>query len=157
MAKITTFLWFDREAEDAARFYCSLFTGAQMGGIQRFGKDAHGPEGKVMTASFTLFGQEFVALNGGPEYQHTPATSFLIQCADQTEIDRYWNALTEKGTALQCGWVTDRFGVTWQIVPAILFDLMNDPDAEKAGRVTQAMLKMVKLDIAELQRAYNGS
>jgi len=156
MSRFSTFLWFDDQAEQAAVFYTSLFKQAKLTDVVRYGKDNHGTEGNVMTVSFSLFGQEFVALNGGAVYQHTPATSFMVQCEDQGELDHYWNALCDGGTPLQCGWVTDRFGVTWQIVPKILFELMNDVDPQKSYRVTQAMLKMVKLDISELKRAYEG-
>lgn len=156
MSKIKTFLWFDNQAEQATSFYTALFRDAKVGEVTRYGKDNHGNEGSVMTASFTLFGNEFVALNGGAVYQHTPATSFMIQCEDQSELDHYWDALCEGGEPLQCGWVTDRFGITWQIVPKILFELMNDQDPQKAYRVTQAMLQMVRIDINELRRAYEG-
>jgi predicted 3-demethylubiquinone-9 3-methyltransferase (glyoxalase superfamily) len=156
MSKFTTFLWFDNQAEQAASFYTSLFKDANLGEVSRYGKDNHGKEGGVMTVSFSVFDHEFVALNGGPVYQHTPATSFMIQCEDQAELDRYWDALCEGGETMQCGWVTDRFGITWQIVPKILFELMNNTDPQKSYRVTQAMLKMVKLDINELRRAYRG-
>jgi len=156
MSRLKTFLWFDNQAEQAAAFYTSLFKEAKVDNIVRYGKDNHGAEGSVMTVSFSLFGQEFVALNGGSVYQHTPATSFMVVCEDQEELDHYWNALCDGGAPLQCGWVTDRFGVTWQIVPKILFELMNDVDPQKSYRVTQAMLKMIKLDIVELKRAYEG-
>lgn len=153
MAKLTTFLWFDHQAEQAASFYTSLFKGAKLGEVARYGKDNHGDEGSVMTVSFSLFGHEFVALNGGPIYEHTPATSFMIQCENQAELDQYWDALCDGGTTMQCGWVTDRFGITWQIVPKILFELMNHKDPQKAYRVTQAMLKMAKMDIETLLNA----
>lgn len=155
MAKITTFLWFDNQAAEAVDFYSSTFGDCQVGSMSFYGKDTHGKEGSVMTVSFTLFGQEFTALNGGPVFKLTPATSFLIQCNNQKEIDRYWEKLTDGGEEMQCGWVTDKFGVTWQIVPAVLFDMLNDKDPQKAYRVTQAMLKMVKLDIEELKQAYD--
>jgi len=156
MAKITTFLWFDHQAEEAVHFYSSTFMDCQIGSMSFYGKDNHGKEGSVMTVSFTLFGQEFTALNGGPVLKLSPATSFLIQCEDQQEIDRYWEKLSVGGSDMQCGWVTDKFGVTWQIVPEVLFDLLNDKDQQKAYRVTQAMLKMIKIDIAELKKAYAG-
>lgn len=155
MSKFSTCLWFDRQAEEAAKFYTGLFKDSSMGEILRYGKDSPGEEGAVLTVSFTLFGQEFTALNGGPEYHFSPAVSFMVKCADQAEIDRYWDALADGGEELQCGWVTDRFGVSWQITPAVLFDMLNDEDPQKAYRATQAMLKMVKLDIGELQRAFN--
>ncbi len=155
MSKFSTCLWFDRRAEEAAKFYTGLFKDSSMGEILRYGKDSPGEEGAVMTVSFTLFGQEFTALNGGPEFHFSPAVSFMVKCADQAEIDRYWDALADGGEELQCGWVTDRFGVSWQITPAVLFDMLNDKDPQKAYRATQAMLKMVKLDIGELQRAFD--
>jgi predicted 3-demethylubiquinone-9 3-methyltransferase (glyoxalase superfamily) len=156
MSEFSTFLWFDNQAEQAASFYTTLFRDAKMKEVSRYGQNNHSNEGSVMTVSFLLFGHEFVALNGGPVYQHTPATSFMIQCEDQAELDHYWDALCEGGETMQCGWVTDRFGVTWQIVPKIMFELMNDKDPQKAYRVTQAMLKMVKLDIEGLQNAYHN-
>ena len=156
MSKLNTFLWFDNHAEEAARFYTTLFKDSELGGIQRYGKDNHGNEGAVMTVSFTLFEQEFTALNGGPVYEHTPATSFMVRCDNQEEIDRYWDALSQGGSQMQCGWVTDKFGITWQIVPAILFSLLSDADPQKGYRVTQAMLKMVKFDINALKKAYDS-
>jgi predicted 3-demethylubiquinone-9 3-methyltransferase (glyoxalase superfamily) len=156
MSKIITFLWFDHEAEAAARFYQGIFSDFKMGEITRFGKDNHGVEGSVMSVNFTLFSQDFAALNGGPDFKPTPAISFLVQCEDQAEVDRYWNALSEGGEQMQCGWVTDKFGITWQITPEILFTLLSDPDPQKAYRTTQAMLKMIKIDIAGLLNAYNA-
>jgi predicted 3-demethylubiquinone-9 3-methyltransferase (glyoxalase superfamily) len=155
MNKISTFLWFENKAEDAVNFYSSLFGDCQIGSISYYGKDNHGKEGSVMTVSFTLFGQEFTAINGGPYLKLSPATSFLIRCEDQQEVDRYWEKLSDGGSDMQCGWVTDKFGVTWQIVPAILFDMLNDKDPQKAYRVTQAMLKMIKIEIKGLQKAYD--
>jgi predicted 3-demethylubiquinone-9 3-methyltransferase (glyoxalase superfamily) len=156
MNKLTTCLWFDHQAEEAVGFYATVFNDVSIGETLRYGKDSPGKEGEVLTISFTLSGQEFIALNGGTIYQLSPATSFLVKCKDQDEIDRYWETLSTGGSEMECGWVTDRFGVTWQIVPEILFDLVNDKDAQKAYRATQAMLKMVKLDIAKLQKAYDG-
>jgi predicted 3-demethylubiquinone-9 3-methyltransferase (glyoxalase superfamily) len=156
MSKLNTFLWFDNQAEDAANFYTSLFKDSQIGGVQRYGKDNTGVEGSVMTVSFTLFGQDFTALNGGSYFKLTPAISFLVRCENQEEIDRYWDALSQGGEQMQCGWVTDKFGVTWQIVPAILFEYLSDADAQKAYRVTQAMLKMIKFDIEALKQAYDN-
>jgi len=154
--KLTTCLWFDYQAEEAVRFYMTVFKDVVIGETLRYGKDAPGKEGEVLTVSFTLFGQEFIALNGGAVYQFTPATSFLVTCKEQEEIDRYWEALSTGGSEMECGWVTDRFGVTWQIVPEILFNMVNDKDPQKSYRATQAMLKMVKLDIAKLQQAYDN-
>jgi len=149
MQKITPFLWFDNQAEEAMNFYTSVFKNSKVGSVQRNG-------GSVMTASFTLDGLEFTALNGGPYYQLTPAVSFFIACQDQTEVDYYWDHLVEGGKALQCGWLTDRFGVSWQVVPEALGRLLGDPDSGRSGRAMQAMLKMTKLDVAELERAATG-
>jgi len=151
--KITPFLWFDQQAEEAMLFYTSVFKNSKIGEVQRYGEGGHGKAGSVMTASFELEGQPFTALNGGPYYTLTPAVSFFISCRDQSEVDHYWNHLVEGGKALQCGWLTDRFGVSWQVVPETLAALLNQTDKQAAGRVMQAMLKMVKLDIAELERA----
>jgi predicted 3-demethylubiquinone-9 3-methyltransferase (glyoxalase superfamily) len=156
MEKLTTCLWFDHQAEEAVRFYATVFKDALIGETLRYGKDTPGREGEVMTISFTLFRQEFIALNGGAVYQLSPATSFIVKCKDQEEIDSYWEPLSSGGNEMECGWVTDRFGVTWQIVPEVLFDMVNDKDPQKNYRVTQAMLKMVKLDIGKLQQAYDS-
>lgn len=153
MSKITPFLWFDQQAEQAMLFYTSIFKNSKVGEIQRYGEGSHGKAGSVMTASFELEGQPFTALNGGPYYTLTPAVSFFISCRDQAEVDHYWEHLVEGGKALQCGWLTDRFGVSWQVVPEALSRLLNQPDKSAAARVMQAMLKMVKLDIAALQAA----
>lgn len=156
MQKITPFFWFDHQAEEAARLYTSLLPDSHITGIARYTEGSRGQIGSVMTVSFTLQGQEFLALNGGPEFSFTPAISFVINCETQTEVDRIWNALSTGGQIEQCGWLRDKFGVSWQIVPTILGELMQDPDPEKGRRVTEAMLKMVKLDIEGLKRAYNG-
>jgi predicted 3-demethylubiquinone-9 3-methyltransferase (glyoxalase superfamily) len=156
MQKITPFLWFDDQAEEAAHFYTSIFKNSRIYGAARYGEDTPGPAGKVMTVSFELDGQQFTALNGGPVFQFTPAISFYVNCESQEEVDYYWNRLSEGGHEEQCGWLKDKYGVSWQIVPSVLGELMSDPDPEKSYRVTQAMLKMVKLDIAELRRAYEG-
>ena len=155
MQKITPFLWFENQAEEAANFYVSLFKHAKITGITRYGKGAPRPEGSVMTVSFQIEGQEFVALNGGPHYQFSPATSFVINCETQDEVDHFWHNLSAGGKPHQCGWLDDRFGVTWQIVPTILPKLLNDPDPEKSKRVMEAMLQLVKLDIDVLQKAYD--
>ncbi len=154
MQKITPFLWFNDQAEEAVNFYTSIFKNSKVGTVARFGEGGVGPKGKVMTASFELEGQEFVALNGGPHYSFTPAISFYVHCETQEEVDEFWEKLSVGGEKGQCGWLEDKFGVSWQIVPNILGELMGDADAGKAGKVTQAMLQMTKLDIAALKRAY---
>ena len=156
MQKITPFLWFDGKAEEAANFYTSIFDGSKIVTVTRYGEAGPGPKGSVMTAVFEICGQQFIALNGGPQYKFTGAVSFVVSCETQDEIDRYWDQLVEAGTPVQCGWLTDRFGLTWQIVPSSLGDMLQDKDAQKSRRVMQAMMPMIKLDIAELQRAYNG-
>lgn len=153
MPKITPFLWFDHQAEEAVAFYTSIFKNSKIGSISRYGDAGPRPAGSVMVVEFELDGQKFAALNGGPEYRFNPAISFYVSCESQSEVDYYWEKLTEGGTEVQCGWLTDKYGISWQIVPTILGQLLSDPDPEKAARVTQAMLQMVKLDIAELKRA----
>jgi predicted 3-demethylubiquinone-9 3-methyltransferase (glyoxalase superfamily) len=156
MQKITPFLWFDHQAEDAASLYISLFPDSKVTRVSRYGDGMPLPKGTVMSVTFELAGQEFTALNGGPAFKFTEAISFFVSCETQAEIDRLWSKLTEGGEPSQCGWLKDRFGLSWQIVPAVLGELIGDPDPEKAGRATQAMLKMGKLDIAELKRAHAG-
>jgi predicted 3-demethylubiquinone-9 3-methyltransferase (glyoxalase superfamily) len=156
MQNIVPFLWFDGKAEEAARFYVSLFPNSKIDDIGHYGDEGLAEEGSVMTVSFQLNGQEFMALNGGPEYSFTPAVSFMVSCETQAEVDHFWDKLVEGGKPVQCGWLTDKYGLSWQIVPTILGKLMSDPDREKAGRVTKAMLQMVKLDVDALQRAYDG-
>lgn len=157
MQKISPFLWFDAEAEQAAKFYVSLFKRSKITDVTRPRKEIAGKKkGSVMTVAFTLNGQSFVALNGGSQYAHSPAISFAVECGDQKEVDAVWRKLSRRGKPIQCGWITDRFGITWQIVPAGMAKLINGKDPEKARRATEAMLKMVKLDLAELQRAYDG-
>jgi predicted 3-demethylubiquinone-9 3-methyltransferase (glyoxalase superfamily) len=157
--KIVSNLWFDRNAEEAIKFYVSVFKNSSIGRITHYGKEGfeiHGmPEGTVLTIDFKLEGQEFTALNGGPHFKFNEAVSFLVNCETQEEIDYYWNKLTEGGdkNSQQCGWLKDTFGLSWQIVPAMLADLMQDKDKGKAGRVMTAMLKMKKLDIAALKAA----
>jgi predicted 3-demethylubiquinone-9 3-methyltransferase (glyoxalase superfamily) len=153
MGKITPWLWFDTEAEDAARFYTSLFPGSSIGQITRYGSAGPRPEGMVMTVSFELDGQPLVALNGGPEFRPSEAFSLQIDCEDQAEVDRYWSALAEGGEEGPCGWLKDKFGLSWQVVPRALPRLLMDPDREKAQRVVQAMLGMKKIEVAELERA----
>jgi predicted 3-demethylubiquinone-9 3-methyltransferase (glyoxalase superfamily) len=156
MQKITPFFWFDDQAEEAAIFYTSIFKNSKIGSISRYGEGAPGPKGKVMTATFQLAGQEFMALNGGPVFAFSPAISFFVNCETQEEVDDYWGKLSEGGEEGQCGWLKDKYGVSWQIVPTALGELLNDKDAEKSGRVMQAMLKMGKIDVAGLKRAYAG-
>ena len=154
MQKITPFLWFNDQAEEAAYYYTSIFKNSKIGTINRFGDDMPGPKGKVMTVTFTLEGQEFTALNGGPEFSFTEAISFYMHCETQAEVDWFWEKLSEGGEKGPCGWLIDKYGVSWQIVPNVLLELMQDKDAEKARRVTQAMLQMGKIDIAKLRQAY---
>lgn len=153
---ITPFLWFDAEAEEAARFYTSVFPDSRVERITRYGAAGPGRAGTVMTVEFTLRGQRLAALNGGPVFRFTPAVSFVVSCADQDEVDRYWTALSAGGTEGQCGWLTDRYGLSWQIVPDALERLLGDPDPARARRATEAMLKMGKLSIAALEAAANG-
>lgn len=153
---LTTCLWFDGRAEEAAAFYTSLFPHARMGGVTRTTEAHPGPAGEVLTVEFELNGQRFVGLNGGPQFTFTPAISFQIPCADQAELDYYWDRLTAEGEELACGWVTDKYGVSWQVIPTVLPDLVSDPDPEKAKRATEAMLRMTKLDIATLEKAHAG-
>jgi predicted 3-demethylubiquinone-9 3-methyltransferase (glyoxalase superfamily) len=154
MDNLVTCLWFDTEGEEAANLYTSIFPKSKVGKISRYGSAGPRPEGTVMTASFELMGQEFVALNGGPEFKFNEAISFQIMCDDQAEVDRYWEQLTaDGGEEGPCGWLRDKFGVSWQVVPKALPRLLGDPDAEKAQRVMAAMLEMKKIEIAELEAA----
>lgn len=157
MQKITPFLWFDGKAEEAVRLYTSLFPGSEITSVSRYTEGMPLPAGSVMTMGFTLFGQKFTALNGGPYAKFTDAISFTVNCETQEEVDRYWGALSEGGEEVQCGWLRDRFGLSWQITPTILGELLSDPDPEKVGRVTQAMMRMVKLDVAGLRAAAEGA
>ena len=154
--KITPFLWFDNQAEDAMNFYISVFKNSKVGEIARYGEAGPGPAGSVMTATFELDGQHFIALNAGPHFKFTEAISFVIDCQDQEEVDYYWNKLTEGGQESQCGWLKDKFGLSWQVVPTMLSKLFNTPDKDKANRAMKAMMQMKKLDIASLQKAYDG-
>jgi predicted 3-demethylubiquinone-9 3-methyltransferase (glyoxalase superfamily) len=156
MQKISPFLWFDGQAEEAMHFYCSIFKNSKAGDVVRYGEAGPGPAGSVMIASFELEGQHFTALNGGPLYKFTEAVSFAVDCATQEEVDHYWEKLSEGGQTQACGWLKDKFGLSWQIVPTALKELMSDPDPEKKGRVMGAMMQMVKIDIAKLQQAYAG-
>ena len=155
--KITPFLWFDGNAEEAVEHYLTLFPGSRVTKVVRWGKGGPAPEGSVMNVSFELAGQSFHALNGGPVYKFTPAISFFVSCEDQKEVDRLWEQiLANGGKEVQCGWITDKYGLSWQIIPDALPRLMGDPDPVKAGRVGQAMMTMQKIDIAALERAYAG-
>ncbi len=158
MSKITPCLWFDGKAEEAAALYTSLFPDSRIDKVNRSPADNPStPEGAVLTVDFTLSGQKFIALNGGPEFQFTEAVSFSIDCADQAEVDRYWDALIDGGgEPSQCGWLKDRFGLSWQVVPRQLPELLEGPDPDGARRAMEAMLKMSKLDVAKLREAYEG-
>ncbi len=156
MQKITPFLWFDNQAEEAMNFYVSIFKNSKVLSVNRYGEGAPVPKGTVMTANFELDGQEFTALNGGPMYKFSPATSFVVHCETQAEVDEYWAKLSAGGKTNQCAWLDDKFGVSWQIVPNVLIELLSDPDPVKAGRVMQAMMQMTKIDIAALKRAYEA-
>jgi len=151
--KITPFLWFDNQAEEAMNFYVSVFKDSKVLSISRYGEGAPLPAGTVMTASFQIEGQQFTALNGGPVFSFTPAISFVIHCSTQEEVDHYWETLTEGGEEVQCGWLKDKFGVSWQVVPEALGRLLNNPDPIKAQRAMQAMFTMKKIDIRQLQEA----
>src|ERR1700744_2488246 len=154
----TTCLWFDTQAKQAPQFYTSVFPGARMGPVSRYSEAGPRPAGLVMTVEFELNGQKFLALNGGPEFPFTEAVSFQIPCADQAEIDYYWDRLGDDGgDPGPCGWLKDKFGVSWQVIPAALGSLLSDPDPEKAARATRAMLSMGKMDIAALQQARDGA
>jgi predicted 3-demethylubiquinone-9 3-methyltransferase (glyoxalase superfamily) len=155
MQKITPFLWFDNQAEKAMKFYTSIFKNSKIVSIMRYGEVGPGPKGTVMTATFQLDGQEFVALNGGPHFQFTEAISFVINCKTQEEVDHFWEKLSEGGEESRCGWLKDKYGVSWQVVPTVLVEMLRDKDAEKSKRVMQAMLKMDKLDITQLKQAYD--
>jgi len=155
--RITPCLWFDGQAEEAAAFYVSVFKNSRLGRVTHYSEAGPGPAGTVLTVEFVANGQKFIALNGGPEFKFNEAISFQILCADQEEIDHYWSRLTEGGGEEgPCGWVKDRFGVSWQVEPAALMEMMNDPDPQKAVRATKAMLSMGKFDIAALEKAYAG-
>lgn len=156
MQKITPYLWFDTQAEEAVNFYVSLFRDSKILNITRYDASAPGQAGKVMIIQFQLNGQEFVALNGGPHFKFNEAVSLFVNCEDQAEVDRLWDALSAGGELQQCGWLKDKYGLSWQIIPAALMELMSDPDPVKAGRVREAMLKMVKIDVAALRSAYEG-
>jgi predicted 3-demethylubiquinone-9 3-methyltransferase (glyoxalase superfamily) len=154
MQKITPFLWFDNQAEEALNFYTSIFKNSKIGMISRYGEGGPGPKGTLMTATFQLNGQEFMALNGGPYFTFSPAISFFVNCETQEEVDEFWEKLSEGGEKQQCGWLKDKYGVSWQIVPTALGVLLQDKDVEKSSRVMKAMLQMNKIDIAILKQAY---
>ena len=156
MQKITPCLWFDNQAEEAVHFYASIFRDVKIGSTARYSEGLPGTPGTVMTVNFSLFGQEFIALNGGPHFRFNEAVSFVVHCKGQEETDYYWNALTRDGKEAQCGWLKDKFGVSWQIVPEEFLALMQSGDAEKTQRVMKALMSMRKIDIAALERAYNG-
>ncbi len=155
--KITPFLWFDNQAEEAANFYVSVFKNSKVLSVVRYGDAGPGPKGSVMTAEFELDGQKFVALNGGPLFKFTEAISFVVNCESQEEVDYFWEQLTtEGGQEGQCGWLKDRYGLSWQIVPARSIELLKDKDPAKSQRVMQAVLQMKKIDIRKLEQAYEG-
>ncbi|EEA02015.1 3-demethylubiquinone-9 3-methyltransferase [Burkholderia sp. H160] len=157
MQKIAPCLWFDGNAEEAADFYTSVFPASRITTTLHYTDAGPGPEGKVLAITFEIEGQEFMALNGGPQYKFTPAISLLVHCDSQEEVDRYWSKLLDGGgEPVACGWLRDRFGVSWQITPSVLLEMVHDPDRKKASRVMAAMMKMVKLDIALLEQAYRG-
>jgi len=158
MQKITPFLWFDNQAEEAMNFYTSIFTDSKVGKVSRYGKSFPDKEGQVMTATFELFGQEFMALNGGPLFSFTEAVSFFVHCEDQHEVDYYWDRLTaDGGKESRCGWLKDKFGLSWQIIPNALTEMLSDKDPQKAGRVMHSMLTMSKIDINTLRQVREGN
>jgi predicted 3-demethylubiquinone-9 3-methyltransferase (glyoxalase superfamily) len=155
MQKITPFLWFDSQAEEVANFYVSIFKNSKILSISRYGEAGPGPKGTVMVVKFQLDGQEFLALNGGPQFSFTPAVSLVANCATQQEVDELWEKLSAGGKKQNCGWLTDKYGLSWQVVPTLVGELMQDKDAEKTKRVMQAIMGMNKLEIAGLKRAYD--
>jgi predicted 3-demethylubiquinone-9 3-methyltransferase (glyoxalase superfamily) len=158
MQKITPFLWYDTQAEEAANFYVSIFKESKILGLTRYGEAGPGPKGSVLTVAFELEGQKFTALNGGPHFKFTEAVSFVVNCISQEEVDYFWEKLLEGGgQESQCGWLKDKYGLSWQVVPNVLPELLQDKDPEKANRVMQAMMKMVKIDIETLKRAAEGA
>ena len=156
MQKITPFLWFDSNAEEAANFYTSIFKNSKILNVSRYGDAGPGPKGAVMMVTFELEGQPFMALNGGPQYSFTPAISFFVSCDSQAEVDELWDKLSAGGAEVQCGWLRDKFGLSWQIIPKALMELMGDKDPAKSQRVFKAMLQMTRIDIEGLKRAYRG-
>jgi len=156
MQKIHPFLWFDSQAEEAMNFYVSIFKNSKIGKVVRYGDAGPGPKGSVMTATFELEGQQFTALNGGPHFKFTEAISFVVDCKTQDEVDELWEKLSAGGQPQQCAWLKDKFGLSWQIVPSALVELLSDPDPAKSKRVMEAMMKMTKIDIAKLRQAAQG-
>lgn len=156
MQKITPFLWFDDNAEEAMNYYVSIFENSKIKNVARYGEAGPGPKGTVMTGTFELDGQEFMALNGGPHFKFTEAISLFVNCETQEEVNELWEKLSEGGSKSQCGWLKDKFGLSWQIIPKVLGELMNDPDPVKSQRVMNAMLQMTKIDIKGLRAAYES-
>jgi len=157
MPKISPFLWFNTEAQEAAEFYVGIFPNSKMVTVARYGEAGPGRQGSVMTVVFELDGKEFIALNGGPEFTFTEAVSFSVDCKSQEEVDRYWSALCRGGEEGPCGWLKDKYGLSWQISPTLLGEMLSDPDPAKSRRVMEAMLKMKKIDIEGLKKAYQGA
>jgi predicted 3-demethylubiquinone-9 3-methyltransferase (glyoxalase superfamily) len=156
MQKITPFLWFDTQAEEAMNFYVSLFKNSKVVSVTRYGEAGPGAKGTVMSATFQLEGQQFYALNGGPQYKFTPAISLFVSCETQKEVDELWNKLSAGGHKDRCGWLQDKYGLSWQIIPSVLGKMLGDKDPGKSGRVMKAMLQMDKIDIKKLKQAYEG-
>ena len=156
MQKITPFLWFNSEAEEAMKFYTSIFKNSKAGRVARYGDAGPGPKGAVMTAEFELEGLQFVALNGGPQFKFTEAISFVVNCKTQKEVDYFWEKLGAGGKEVECGWLKDKFGLSWQIVPTVLSEMLTDKDPKRSQRVMKAMLQMKKIDIPTLEKAYDG-
>jgi predicted 3-demethylubiquinone-9 3-methyltransferase (glyoxalase superfamily) len=156
MQKITPFLWFDNQAEEAANFYVSIFKNSKIVTVTRYGEAGPGPEGSAMTVVFQLGGEEFIALNGGPQFKFTEAISFVVNCETQQEVNEFWEKLSQDGEESRCGWLKDKYGLSWQIVPTILGKMMTAPDPQKSKKVMEAMLKMKKIIIDDLKRAYEG-
>ncbi len=157
MQKITPFLWFDNRAEEAMQFYTSIFKNSKAGEIRRWGDGAPAPKGGVLSATFEIEGQQLIAFNGGPHFKFTPAVSLMVDCKDQDEVDYYWQKLGEGGVESQCGWLQDKFGLSWQVVPKRLGELLQDPDSGRSGRAMQAMMKMTRIDVAALESAANAA
>jgi predicted 3-demethylubiquinone-9 3-methyltransferase (glyoxalase superfamily) len=156
MQKITPFLWFDHQAEEAMHFYTSIFKNSKVGSVQRYGEAGPGPKGSVMSVTFELEGQQFFALNGGPHFSFTPAISFFVNCETQQEVDGLWEKLSAGGEPNSCGWLKDKYGVSWQIIPSALGKMLQDKDPEKSARVMKAMLQMKKIDVEGLKRVYEN-
>lgn len=156
MQKITPFLWFDHQAEEAMHFYTSIFKNSKVGSVQRYGEAGPGPKGSVMSVTFELEGQQFFALNGGPHFSFTPAISFFVNCETQQEVDELWEKLSAGGEPNSCGWLKDKYGVSWQIIPSALGKMLQDKDPEKSTRVMKAMLQMKRIDVEGLKRAYEN-